>query len=82
MIVISDGIDVSRERTAQRPVEFGFGTGNQEAQRRSVAIYSIFAPPAADVTQSLSFNGQGCLDKLSRETGGGLSSGNFGSSKF
>ena len=71
MIVISDGIDVSRGADSSTPgLSLDLERAIKEAQRRSVAIYSIFAPPAADVSQSLSFNGQGCLDKLSRETGG------------
>jgi len=41
-----------------------------EAQRRSVAIYSIYAPGAAFVPQPLAANGQSCLERLSAETGG------------
>jgi hypothetical protein len=71
MIVVSDGIDVSRG------VDSSTATGSMDlqraitqAQRRSVAIYSIFVPPAAEASQPLLLNGQGCLEKLSRETGG------------
>ena len=41
-----------------------------EAQRRGVAIYSIFAPPAAATMVGLTLNGQSCLQRLSDETGG------------
>jgi hypothetical protein len=42
-----------------------------EAQRRSVAIYSIYAPSAGTERGGLlGLNGQGCLARLSKETGG------------
>jgi hypothetical protein len=72
IIVISDGIDISRGVDSSSPnqsIDLDRAIG--EAQRRSVAIYTIFAPPAAtSVDQLLITNGQGCLNKLSDETGG------------
>src|SRR6266550_4109318 len=41
-----------------------------EAQRRSVAIYSIYAPSAGTGGGLLGLNGQSCLERLSKETGG------------
>jgi len=42
-----------------------------EAQRRSVAIYSIYAPSAGTAGGGLlGLNGQSCLERLSKETGG------------
>jgi len=71
MIVVSDGIDVSRG------VDSSTATGSldlqraiTEAQRRSVAVYSIFVPPAAPVSQTIDLNGESCLEHLSNETGG------------
>ena len=72
MIVVSDGIDISRGLDSSSPnqsIDLDRAIG--EAQRRSVAIYTIFAPPAAsNANQLLVTNGQSCLKKLSDETGG------------
>jgi len=72
MIVVSDGIDISRGVDSSSPnqsIDLDRAIG--EAQRRSVAIYTIFAPPAATaVNQLLITNGQSCLKRLSDETGG------------
>jgi hypothetical protein len=72
MIVVSDGIDISRGLDSSSPnqsIDLDRAIG--EAQRRSVAIYTIFAPPAAtNVSSLLITNGQSCLKKLSDETGG------------
>src|SRR2546423_7177972 len=47
MIVVSDGIDVSRGLDSSTPSQsLDLQRAISEAQRRSVAIYSIFAPPA------------------------------------
>ena len=35
-----------------------------------MAVYSIFVPAAAPVSQTINLNGQGCLERLSNETGG------------
>src|SRR5215813_1353421 len=72
MIVVSDGIDVSRGLDTSAPSQsIDLDRAIAEAQRRSVAIYTIFAPPAASIAnQLLVTNGQSCLKKLSDETGG------------
>ena len=47
MIVVSDGIDISRGADSSTPSQsLDLQRAITEAQRRSVAIYSIFAPPA------------------------------------
>jgi len=72
MIVVSDGVDVSRGIDSSTPGQsLDLQRAITEAQRRSVAIYSIFAPPAADPSSTfLNANGQSCLERLSNETGG------------
>ncbi len=71
MIVVSDGIDASRGADSSTPSQsIDLQRAITEAQRRAVAIYSIFAPPAAGSLESLSLNGQSCLQRLSDETGG------------
>jgi VWFA-related protein len=72
MIVVSDGVDVSRGIDSSAPGQsLDLQRAITEAQRRSVAIYSIFAPAAADFSSAfLNANGQSCLERLSNETGG------------
>jgi len=72
MIVVSDGIDISRGVDSSGPGQStDLDRAIAEAQRRSVAIYTIFAPPAGPIAnQLLTANGQSCLKKLSDETGG------------
>src|SRR5436190_23859412 len=71
MIVVSDGIDVSRGADSSSPSQsIDLQRAITEAQRRAVAIYAIFVPPAAPVLQSLVLNGQSCLQRLADETGG------------
>ena len=71
MIVISDGIDISRDTASSSPAQsIDLQRAISEAQRRAVAIYSIFVPPAAPSLQSFVLNGQSCLQRLSDETGG------------
>jgi VWFA-related protein len=71
MIVVSDGIDIARGLDSSTPSQsLDLQRAITEAQRRSVAIYSIFAPSAATGLQSLNLNGQSCLQRLSDETGG------------
>jgi VWFA-related protein len=71
MIVVSDGLDISRGVDSSSPGQsLDLQRAITEAQRRSVAIYSIFAPSAASVPPALSLNGQSCLERLSNETGG------------
>lgn len=72
MIVVSDGIDISRGLDSSSPGQsIDLDRAIAEAQRRSVAIYTIFAPSAAtNANQLLVINGQSCLKKLSDDTGG------------
>ena len=71
LIVVSDGLDVSRGVDSSAPGQsVDLQRAITEAQRRSVAIYSIYAPGAAFVPQPLAANGQSCLERLSAETGG------------
>jgi VWFA-related protein len=71
MLVISDGLDVSRGVDSSSPGQsLDLQRAITEAQRRSVAIYSIYVPSALSGGQSLNLNGQSCLERLSSETGG------------
>jgi VWFA-related protein len=71
IIVVSDGVDISRGVDSSTPGQsLDLQRAITEAQRRSVAIYSIYAPSAGNTTFSLSANGQSCLERLSNETGG------------
>ena len=71
MLVVSDGIDVSRGVEESNPAQsVDLQRAISEAQRRSVAIYSIFAPPASAASPQLVLNGQSCLARLSHDTGG------------
>jgi hypothetical protein len=73
MIVVSDGLDLSHGVDSSGPGQsIDLDKAITEAQRRGVAIYSIYAPPAAAFSgnQLLLANGQSCLLKLSEDTGG------------
>lgn len=71
MVVVSDGLDISRGFDTSSPSQsFDLQRAISEAQKRSVAIYSIFVPSAASASPVLSLNGQSCLERLSNETGG------------
>ena len=71
MLLVSNGVDVSRGTDSSSPTQsVDLQRAISEAQRRSVAIYSIFVPSAAPTLSSLNSNGQSCLDRLSNETGG------------
>ena len=72
VVVVSDGLDVSRGADGSTPGQsLDLQRAISEAQRRGVAIYSIYAPSAASAgNQFLNANGQSCLERLSSETGG------------
>jgi VWFA-related protein len=71
IIVVSDGLDVSRGADSSSPTaSVDLQRAINEAQRRSVAIYSIYAPSAGSAGDLLGLNGQSCLERLSHETGG------------
>jgi VWFA-related protein len=71
MILVSDGVDVSRGLDSSTPTQsIDLQRAITEAQRRSVAIYSIYVPSAASGSSAMNLNGQSCLERLSSETGG------------
>ncbi|HEX6188267.1 MAG TPA: hypothetical protein VFZ40_09300 [Pyrinomonadaceae bacterium] len=71
ILVVSDGLDVSRGLDSSSPSDsLDLARAIREAQRRGVAIYSIFAPPAVSGNRFLISNGQSSLQRLSDETGG------------
>ena len=71
IIVVSDGVDVSHGVDSSSPgSSLDLQRAINEAQRRSVAIYSIYAPSAGTAGDLLGANGQSCLERLSQETGG------------
>ena len=71
MIVVSDGLDISRGLDSSSPGQsIDLDRAISEAERRGVAIYSIYAPPAGAAGNQLVVNGQSCLQKLSDDTGG------------
>jgi len=72
VLVISDGLDLSRGVDSSLPTQsIDLERAINEAQRRSVAIYSIYAPTVGQGSNSsLVSNGQGSLVRLAQETGG------------
>lgn len=72
MIVVSDGLDLSRGIESSGPGQsIDLDRAITEAQRRGVAIYSIYAPGAATANNRLfGSSGQSNLLKLSDDTGG------------
>lgn len=74
IIVVSDGLDISRGIDSSRPSQsIDLERAVREAQRRGVAIYSFYSPTVgltAGGNSSLVSNAQGALNRLSNETGG------------
>jgi VWFA-related protein len=74
IIVVSDGLDIARGIDSASPSQsLDLERAIKEAQRRAVAIYSMYAPAAsmaAGGNQLLLSYGQGSLERLSSETGG------------
>ena len=74
MLVISDGLDVSRGLDSTSIVDsLDLHRAITEAQRRSVAIYSIYAPSVGTTSSgnsSLVGGAQSALQRLSNDTGG------------
>ena len=74
VLLISDGLDTSRgvdSSNASQSIDLQRAIN--EAQRRSIAVYSFYAPAAggtASGNPTLVGNGQGSLQRLSDETGG------------
>lgn len=71
IILVSDGLDVSRGVDSSSPtLSVDLQRAISDAQRNSVAVYSIYAPSAASSSSLLGANGQSSLQRLSKETGG------------
>jgi len=71
VLLVSDGVDISRGVESSSPGQsVDLQRAINEAQRRGVAVYSIFAPTVWGGASSLVGNGQGSLNRLSNETGG------------
>jgi VWFA-related protein len=71
VLIVSDGVDTSRGLdTASPSNSLDLQRAISEAQRLSVAVYSIYAPTVGDTNQTLVSYGQGSLERLSSETGG------------
>lgn len=74
MLVISDGLDVSRGiDSSSAGQSLDLQRAINQAQRRSVAVYSFFVPSIAlsqSNDQLLIGNAQSALERLSSETGG------------
>jgi VWFA-related protein len=71
VLVVSDGIDLSRGLTNSSPAQsLDLQRLINESQRLSVAVYTMYAPSVGGGDLSLVNNGQGSLQRLSDETGG------------
>jgi len=74
MLVISDGLDISRGiDSSSAGQSLDLQRAINQAQRRSVAVYSFFVPSIAlsqSNNQLLTGNAQSALERLSSETGG------------
>jgi VWFA-related protein len=72
ILLVSDGLDISRGVSSSAAGQsIDLQRAIAESQRRSVAIYSFFAPTTTSETNlSLLSNAQGSLERLSDETGG------------
>jgi VWFA-related protein len=72
ILLVSDGLDVSHGVDSSGPTQsLDLQRAITEAQRRSVAIYSFYAPTALTAADSnLIANAQSSLKRLSDETGG------------
>ena len=72
VLVVSDGLDLSRGADSSSPAQStDLERAIGEAQRRSVAVYGIYAPTVGQGSNSLLVNhAQGSLSRLADETGG------------
>jgi VWFA-related protein len=71
VVVVSDGIDLSRGLANSSPAQsLDLQRLINESQRLGIAVYSIYAPSVGGGDLSLVNNGQGSLQRLSDETGG------------
>ncbi len=72
ILLVSDGLDISRGVDSSAPTQsIDLQRAVNESQRRSVAIYGVYAPTiAASASPLLAANAQSSLLRLSNETGG------------
>jgi VWFA-related protein len=71
VLVVSDGIDLSRGFVNSSPAQsVDLQRTLDEAQRLSVAVYTMYAPSVGGGDSLLVNNGQSSLQRLSDETGG------------
>lgn len=74
LLVISDGVDISRGFDSSSPSQsIDLQRAIKEAQKQGVAVYSFYAPSVTSASldsQRLISNGQGSLELLADETGG------------
>lgn len=73
ILLVSDGLDASRGIDSSSPGQsIDLDRAILRAQRKSVAVYSIYAPATLTERGNSRFvlNGQGSLQKISDETGG------------
>jgi VWFA-related protein len=73
ILLISDGLDLSRGVESSSPGQsIDLDQAILKAQRRSVAVYSIFSTTnfTENRNSTLILNGQGSLERISEETGG------------
>ena len=74
VLLVSDGLDISRGIDSSNAAQsVDLQRAINEAQRRSIAVYSFYTPAAggtASGNPTLVSNGQSSLERLSAETGG------------
>jgi VWFA-related protein len=72
LLVVTDGLDLSRGVESSSPGQsVDLQRAIEEAQRRGVAVYAIYAPTAATQrSPALAAAAQGSLQRLADETGG------------
>jgi VWFA-related protein len=80
MLLISDGLDISRGVDSSSATQsLDLQRAITDAQRRSVAVYSFFAPTVVSAANvNLMANAQSSLQRLSEETGGRAFFSGFG----
>jgi hypothetical protein len=73
VLLVSDGVDLSSGLSSAAPGQgIDLDKAILRAQRKSVAVFSIFSPSSSNPNENstLTLFGQGSLQKLSDETGG------------
>ena len=73
VLLVSDGLDLSHGVSGSTPTQSpDLQRAIEDAQRRAVAIYSIYAPTVGGTASAvgLAGNGQSALNRLATETGG------------